>query len=272
MPEHAAPTISVPTGSGEETSRGLFRRRSTTSPEKLDRNLSPKSLENVDLNEQLDDHQSTTTAEDESGSEDLEMACIEGNVESAKCCNYCTKRSILLFVAWLLVVTGLTVGLYFAFHTKDETTVSSSSSMNQSASNPPDSDRSVVATFPPWEFDDETKDVATNDPQNPAIPHATRTPDVNADSIFNQTKVLDSDGNNSTKPSTPNKPQLFEFPYLVGLPAEQAKEQLETEFGVGTYDIIILPENSPVTKDFLFDRIRLFVDSTGIISEVPRVG
>jgi hypothetical protein len=74
------------------------------------------------------------------------------------------------------------------------------------------------------------------------------------------------------KTSPPSVPTNMEWPQLVGETGEEAKQVLETMYGVDAFDIYILHENDPVTKDYRFDRIRLFTDDDGIVVQSPRIG
>ena len=62
------------------------------------------------------------------------------------------------------------------------------------------------------------------------------------------------------------------WPDLIGMTAEEAKSQLELLCGEETYDIIVLHENSPTTRDYRFNRIRIFTDDEGIVTKAPHVG
>jgi hypothetical protein len=64
----------------------------------------------------------------------------------------------------------------------------------------------------------------------------------------------------------------MEWPHLVGMTGMEAQKEIEDMYGVDTYNIIILHENDPVTKDLRFDRIRIFTNDDGIVVEVPHVG
>ena len=63
------------------------------------------------------------------------------------------------------------------------------------------------------------------------------------------------------------------WPELVGMTGEEAKIQLETTYGEGTYDIYILNENDPTTRDYRLNRIRIFVnEETMKVTVTPRIG
>merc|ERR1712166_1327044 len=63
------------------------------------------------------------------------------------------------------------------------------------------------------------------------------------------------------------------WPELVGRTGEEAKIQLETTYGEGTYDIYILNENDPTTRDYRLNRIRIFVNEETLkVTVTPRIG
>lgn len=63
-----------------------------------------------------------------------------------------------------------------------------------------------------------------------------------------------------------------EWPDLVGMVGDEAKAQLEFLCGEDAYYIKVLNENSPTTRDYRFDRIRIFTNDEGIVTKVPHVG
>ncbi len=63
---------------------------------------------------------------------------------------------------------------------------------------------------------------------------------------------------------------MSDWTHLVGIPGEDAKNIILTEDS--TLNVIVLPENSPVTRDYRLDRVRVFVNSEGKVSHVPRKG
>uniref|UniRef100_A0A7S4EGI9 Uncharacterized protein n=1 Tax=Pseudo-nitzschia australis TaxID=44445 RepID=A0A7S4EGI9_9STRA len=76
--------------------------------------------------------------------------------------------------------------------------------------------------------------------------------------------AIDNNEDDDTKPTT--------WPGLVGMTGEDAKAQLELLYGEGTYQILVMNYDSPTTKDFRYDRIRIFTDDEGVVSHVPRIG
>lgn len=77
------------------------------------------------------------------------------------------------------------------------------------------------------------------------------------------------DGNIETEETQDN---VTEWPALVGMTGEEAKTELELLYGEDAYDIHILLEGSPVTRDYRFNRIRIFTNEEGVVTTVPRIG
>ena len=61
------------------------------------------------------------------------------------------------------------------------------------------------------------------------------------------------------------------WPELVGKDGLTAKSAIQKATGLNTR-VIITPENSMVTMDYRLDRVRIYVDSNGIVTRVPRRG
>ncbi len=51
---------------------------------------------------------------------------------------------------------------------------------------------------------------------------------------------------------------------------EEAKQHILAEDP--TINAHVLPEGSPVTRDYRLNRVRIFVDANGIVTTVPRRG
>ena len=62
------------------------------------------------------------------------------------------------------------------------------------------------------------------------------------------------------------------FPALVGMTGEEAKSELEILYGEEAFDVHILLEGTPVTRDYRFNRIRIYTNSEGVVTKVPHVG
>jgi hypothetical protein len=67
-------------------------------------------------------------------------------------------------------------------------------------------------------------------------------------------------------------PPPTKWPSLLGLTGEEAKAQLESMYGEGAYDIVIHNENSLTTRDYRFNRIRIFTNDEGVVTQIPRIG
>lgn len=60
------------------------------------------------------------------------------------------------------------------------------------------------------------------------------------------------------------------WPELLGAKGEDAAKKIEKENH--NVDAIVILEGTPVTKDFRCDRVRVWVNTSGIVIEVPRIG
>jgi hypothetical protein len=60
------------------------------------------------------------------------------------------------------------------------------------------------------------------------------------------------------------------WPEVKGLPAEAAKHKILADRP--DVKVVVVREGSAVTTDFNIKRVRVFVDSTGIVAKVPKVG
>mmetsp|Transcript_23182 Transcript_23182/g.54815 ORF Transcript_23182/g.54815 Transcript_23182/m.54815 type:complete len:266 (+) Transcript_23182:73-870(+) len=76
----------------------------------------------------------------------------------------------------------------------------------------------------------------------------------------------------STENIDKKESQQTKWPELVGMTGTEAKDQLELLCGEETYDIHVLHENSPTTRDYRFNRIRIFTNDEGIVTRVPQIG
>eukprot|EP00249_Psilotum_nudum_P025569 c30206_g1_i1 orf=354-674(-) len=73
----------------------------------------------------------------------------------------------------------------------------------------------------------------------------------------------------ANEPSTTTAPRRS-WDELVGLSGEEAKRKIETENP--TLNVFLVPQDSFVTMDFNTGRVRIFVDSNGLVARPPRVG
>ncbi|KAL3849794.1 hypothetical protein ACJIZ3_011676 [Penstemon smallii] len=60
------------------------------------------------------------------------------------------------------------------------------------------------------------------------------------------------------------------WPELVGARGEVAERVIEKQNP--NVNAIIVPEGSVVTADFRCDRVRVWVNSLGVVSRIPRIG
>ena len=63
-----------------------------------------------------------------------------------------------------------------------------------------------------------------------------------------------------------------EWPELVGKPGEEAKKIIEEEKGDEVRRIQVIPNGHMVTMDFRMDRVRVFEDGAGNVTNPPRIG
>jgi hypothetical protein len=287
-------STSSPEGTAPNSSnKVLFRRRSTNSVENEvdEAENQPKTYKTSSfdvasptrIENHMEEHQSVVTAEDDSGSEDLEAGKREDKGNGVHKKHFLSKRTMIVFLVSSCLVIAVTVGLIFAFQ--------------DSETSPSQQQSTLDTTLPPTSQEQEDIFGAGSDQDDGDSPSINvpivenKRPDTDSnhtnippikdptfDDVFNQTATLGDDKKNSnggteaTTTQPPNKFEILEWPELMGMPAEQAKLWLQKQYGEDTYDIIIVPQNSPVTKDLRLDRIRLFVDDDGVIVEIPRTG
>ncbi|KNA20995.1 hypothetical protein SOVF_047460 [Spinacia oleracea] len=61
------------------------------------------------------------------------------------------------------------------------------------------------------------------------------------------------------------------WPELVGKDGNEAAGIIKSE-NCSVKNVVVLPEGSPVTKDYRTDRVRVFVDTCGKVSSTPYIG
>jgi hypothetical protein len=254
-------SLSKDDDAGSPTNGGvLFRRRSTLSPSSWKDGNGSKSIHDDDG----DLHSvGTVDAEDSDwNGDDVESGGITAQAATNKSLrsnsNNAKNTRLGVFMIWVLVVVGLCVGLVFAFssnNTSDNTANNTLSAADQGlegrTETPYDSNSTdtVVIGGGDWLNLTNSTLVGDNDQDN---------------TKQNQSTVGSSSSSSST--------ELSEWPQLVGTTGEDAKQELESMYGVGTYNIVILHENDPTTRDIRWDRIRIFTDDDGIVVEVPKIG
>lgn len=87
--------------------------------------------------------------------------------------------------------------------------------------------------------------------------------------------------------ATPSKPNKSKWPELVGRKDVDAVKIIKKETGtcdikyhfcrysdfeLGLTNVVVVPENSPITMDFRTDRIRVLVNKSGLVIRVPTIG
>ena len=60
------------------------------------------------------------------------------------------------------------------------------------------------------------------------------------------------------------------LPSLVGVAGASAKAQIEA--ATSNVTVHVLPEDAMVTMDYRLDRVRVYVDATGIVTKEPKRG
>lgn len=63
-----------------------------------------------------------------------------------------------------------------------------------------------------------------------------------------------------------------EWPELVGKPGVEAKKMIELEGGHEVRQIQVIPNGHMVTMDLRMDRVRVFVDRAGNVTDPPKIG
>ncbi|CAF1367699.1 unnamed protein product [Rotaria sordida] len=72
--------------------------------------------------------------------------------------------------------------------------------------------------------------------------------------------------NNIQLPNFENK----SWPALVGKPVDEAVEEIRRENP--SFNVLKVQDNSPVTLDFGFNRVRVFYNVDGKVSQTPHIG
>ena len=117
-------------------------------------------------------------------------------------------------------------------------------------------------------------------PKEDVLP-STREDDENdsvpkGDSLGLLDEIVDLEEENKDEKTTPEKREdkvkKSKWPELVGMTGEMAKAQIQTMYGEETYEIVVLLEGSPVTRDYRFNRIRIFTNTEGIVTTTPVIG
>ncbi|WJX29959.1 hypothetical protein P8452_18547 [Trifolium repens] len=67
-----------------------------------------------------------------------------------------------------------------------------------------------------------------------------------------------------------NNPTKTSWSELVGVTAEEAKKKIKEELAGA--DIKVVPQGSFISFDLRYQRVRLFVDESNKVVEIPRIG
>jgi len=189
------------------------------------------------------------------------------------------KRKLYVALAIVAVfATSAAVGGGFLFSRNESTPQATPAIREQQPSKSPSVSTNLETTTNVTPSDEET--------ENDLIPDS----DANLGLLFDQMlesteKVASSEEATNTKVKTESdsekvniedkkdrESQPTEWPHLVGLTGIEAKKQLELLCGEETYDIYILLETDPTTRDYRFDRIRIVTNDEGIVTQVPHIG
>ena len=87
---------------------------------------------------------------------------------------------------------------------------------------------------------------------------------IKSDSI-----VFYDDVGNELKRIEPES-EIKKWPELVGVCGSCAKKIIQNSNEC--LNVIVLPEDSPVTTDYRLDRVRIYVDNDEIVTKTPMIG
>jgi hypothetical protein len=68
-----------------------------------------------------------------------------------------------------------------------------------------------------------------------------------------------------------NPPQRAEWPHVLGMDAEEAKQLILNDIP-DSHQVHIVPQKSMVTMDYRKDRVRIFVDTNQKVVRTPKIG
>jgi len=230
-----------------------------------------------DTSDEECNHESSKTIPTTRSRKGLELP--DGSADNDSKSRINTKKKMLFILLAIALVAGSFVGGYYIVrHQKSKQAAESGSQsagdLSILAPNGDDMDSSVeegvVDEQSPQESQQEDDSSSTsNSPK--AIPSDEDTTEQVVDIPIMNDKPL-----NMVKPNNEidaeKQSTTTVWPELVGMTGKDAKAQLESEFGEGTYKIIVLNHNSPTTRDYRTDRIRIFTDDDGVVVEAPRIG
>lgn len=177
------------------------------------------------------------------------------------CCSRTKKRTLLYVILTIVAVAAISAGIVGGIYASrkqlesplPQTTLEGEFS---STSSTPD-----VDTIP-----------STVENENDTIPDSEVEPIIPKDDHLGLLgEIMDGDLE-TEQTQTEDDAQLTEWPALLGMTGEEAKMELEILYGEDAYDIHVLLEGSPVTRDYRFNRIRIFTNEEGVVTAVPRIG
>jgi hypothetical protein len=174
------------------------------------------------------------------------------------------RRKIVALAIVAVVATSAAIGGAIYFSTKDSTSMSPSTTIEgeyATSSSIAVSSSSNDETIPST-VEDENDSASDSEAEVNSLPKG--------DSLGLIEEMVDPE-ETIEKPDKKGEKE-GKWPELKGMTGEEAQDQLEVLYGEETYDIIVLPENSATTRDYRFDRIRIFVNEEGIVTKVPHVG
>ncbi|KAL3905611.1 MAG: hypothetical protein SGILL_009608 [Bacillariaceae sp.] len=177
-----------------------------------------------------------------------------------------SKKCLIWSAVWIAVAIGLLVGLTVVFAGNGVGVTSTSTATSQhDAETPPQVPGEAAPHDQDAGYSLGEMDGMLQQNNNNNITDREESSEEN-----DATASPPKDKDDTVVKDTP--PELLEWPELMGMNGEAAKAQLEQQYPDENYFIQIVHELDPVTKDFRFDRIRLFVDDDGNVSVSPRVG
>ena len=191
------------------------------------------------------------------------------------------RRIIWIITAVAIVSAAIFGGVYFSKMSKKSPLVSQSSDDNNSSVSEADfehplttetADKQVQATI----NEDETSTM--NQEESETAPESNFGGEKSDIGLLED--FIDYAVENDNRPDKKAKDkkekeedsQPMQWPDLVGMNGDDAKAELERRYGEKTYKIVVMNYNSPTTRDYRLDRIRIFTDDAGVVMKVPRIG
>ena len=185
------------------------------------------------------------------------------------------KWRTVLFVAVLGAVLGLTIGLGVGLTVGKQSSSSVAFETTGKAASVAFETTGKAASVPPASIPPVTNAPVSNgtvefvEATTPPVQSEVPTTQAPTQPAQNETKppvMIIGFGSGFGSSSTGN----VSWPQLVGLPATEAKQIIEDE-NAG-YDVIIVGPNEPTTKDLRNDRVFLYTNQQGYVTQVPIPG